>query len=134
LPEVELDPNKLQQVFVNLFMNAFQSMQNDGTLGISTYLKKITQQDSTVSGFGTGQTVVVAEVNDTGSGIENDKLEKIFDPFYTTKPVGKGTGLGLSVIKNIMDLHNGAINIINRESGGLSVILMFRTKNRGVPQ
>ena len=68
----------------------------------------------------------MAQVQDTGTGIKPGNLHKVFDPFFTTKPVGVGTGLGLSVVKNIMELHGGAIEIQNAATGGVVVILVLR--------
>jgi signal transduction histidine kinase len=70
----------------------------------------------------------MAQVQDTGTGIKPGNLHKVFDPFFTTKPVGLGTGLGLSVVKNILDLHGGAIEIQNVETGGVVVILVLRAE------
>ena len=74
-----------------------------------------------------GERVVIAEVRDTGKGIAESHLPKIFDPFFTTKAVGVGTGLGLSVVKKIIDLHGGAIDLQNTQPGGVAVTLMLRT-------
>jgi signal transduction histidine kinase len=68
--------------------------------------------------------VVQIEVLDTGCGIADEA--KVFDPFYTTKPTGQGTGLGLSVTRNIIDLHQGMIDIRNREEGGAAVIITLK--------
>lgn len=129
LPVMSCDANRMQQVFVNLFMNAIQAMKKDGTITVSTYQTVVTEQPGTqaVSGihFEAGQSVIVAEVSDTGPGVAEDTLEKMFNPFYTTKPAGEGTGLGLSVIRNIVDLHRGALRVKNQEPKGLSVIIMF---------
>jgi len=70
--------------------------------------------------------VVILEVQDTGTGIPEDLLPRIFDPFFTTKPTGVGTGLGLSVVKKIIDLHGGAIDIRNAPAGGAMVTLLLR--------
>lgn len=131
LSPIEADANKLQQVFVNLFINAIQAMQNGGTLGVATYFRDVRRQGASGNVSPTSEKIIVAEVTDTGPGVTDDMLEKIFDPFYTTKPVGKGTGLGLSVAKNIMDMHNAGIDIRNRETGGLSVILEFSAETGG---
>jgi two-component system, NtrC family, sensor kinase len=94
LPAVNGDWNQLQQVCLNLALNACEAMPDGGTLKIST---------ST-----TGDRVVI-EMADTGCGIKPEHLAKIFDPFFTTKPVGKGTGLGLSVSFGIIQQHEGAL-------------------------
>ncbi|HHO68786.1 MAG TPA: transporter substrate-binding domain-containing protein [Gammaproteobacteria bacterium] len=131
LPPLQWDLNRMQQVFVNLFMNAIQAMGNNGTLTVSTYqtLMEEGHDGCVVSGhhFEAGQAVVVAEVSDTGPGVAADELEKMFDPFYTTKPVGEGTGLGLSVIRNIIDLHEGAIEVRNLAPRGFSVRLCMES-------
>ena len=119
LPKVLLDANKVQQVFINLFMNAIQAMQPGGTLTVRTYCRKPGErlhddtahpcQDAEAGGI-----MVVAEVDDTGTGIPPDKLSKVFDPFFTTKAAGRGTGLGLTVVQKIVELHDGTVSIRNR--------------------
>lgn len=132
MPELRLDGAKISQVFVNLMTNALHAMEGKGELTVRTYVKQLTGVGSNISGtrsesFRIGERIVVAEIDDTGSGIPEDKLPKIFEPFYTTKPTGKGTGLGLSVVKTIMDLHGGTIDICNRpDRSGVRVTLMFR--------
>ncbi len=134
LPQVRLDRNKIEQVFVNLFMNAIQAMLDGGTLSIKTFRRQIDPSeirykvgDRNGGRFMTRESAVVAEVEDTGTGIPEEILSKIFDPFFTTKPTGKGTGLGLTVTKNIMELHGGEIDIRNRQGTGVKATLMFRT-------
>jgi len=86
---------KLQQVFLNLFLNARDAMPRGGWLSIAT------RED---------EAGVVIEVGDTGSGIPPEQLSRIYDPFFTTKEIGKGTGLGLSITYGIVQEHGGAIN------------------------
>lgn len=134
LPSLELDSNKLQQVFINLFMNAVHAMEREGELEVVSQLKTLnTKADLSrdkESRFKIGETVLWIEVKDNGPGILPEDSNKIFDPFYTTKPVGEGTGLGLSVSRNIINLHHGSIDIQNRREGGASVVIMFQL-NRG---
>ena len=131
LPDVPLDPAKLNQVLVNLFTNSLHAMPDGGTLTVRTYTKQLTGVGANVSDprsetFRVGQTLVVLEIEDTGHGIPEDKLVKIFDPFFTTKPTGKGSGLGLSVARTIIDLHGGTIDVRNLPEGGARVTLTFR--------
>ncbi|MBI3323205.1 MAG: hypothetical protein HYZ95_01930 [Candidatus Omnitrophica bacterium] len=114
LPRVPLDRQKMEQVFVNLVMNAIQAMPRGGLLRVRSRFKP-------------AERAVVVELEDTGAGIPEETLPKIFDPFVTLKPNGKGTGLGLTVTKNIVDLHGGLIEIGNRKEGGARVTLLFKS-------
>ena len=133
LPLLKLDRNKIQQVFLNLLTNAIQAMAAGGTLGVRTYPRELAPGEINPEAerrfgdrFRAGETIVVAEVLDTGTGIPEDKLVKIFDPFFTTKPAGKGTGLGLTVSKKIVELHSGRMEIRNRSGGGVVATLWFK--------
>jgi two-component system NtrC family sensor kinase len=103
LPKVLGDANQLQQVLVNLSLNACEAMPDGGTLTITTRKE--------------GKNVLVS-IADTGCGIKAEHLEMIFDPFFTTKPVGKGTGLGLSVSYGIIRQHGGVMQVESREGRG----------------
>lgn len=96
LPDIECMPSQLNQVFMNMLVNAAQAIESSGTI--------------TVRSGKTGDQVWM-EVEDTGKGIAPDHLSRIFDPFFTTKPVGKGTGLGLSLAYGIVQKHNGRIEV-----------------------
>ena len=96
IPVTKCYPQQLNQVFVNLLVNASHAIEKQGEIKIKTW---------------NGNGMVNISVSDTGSGIEQDKIEKIFEPFFTTKPVGKGTGLGLSITYDIIKKHNGEITV-----------------------
>jgi PAS domain S-box-containing protein len=132
LPKVAVDKTQIQQVFVNLFMNAIHAMGEGGTLKVRTYAKQMTETthlegSRKADRFWLGEKAVVAEVEDTGTGIPQEDLAKIFDPFFTTKPTGVGTGLGLPVSKKIIELHGGRIDIKNKAQGrGVKVTVLLR--------
>ena len=131
LPSVMVDRLQFQQVFVNIFMNAIHAMPDGGTLTVRTYPKQMTETthfegSRSSTHLWMGDAVVVAEVDDTGSGIPDSNLAKIFDPFFTTKPTGVGTGLGLPVTKKIIELHGGAISIRNKPPGGVRVTITLK--------
>ena len=135
LPPLALDGMKIEQVLVNLFTNAIHAMPQGGMLKVKTHAACLTQTRHIAGAreachFYAGDTVVIVEVDDTGSGIPAECLRKIFDPFFTTKATGKGTGLGLAIVKRIIDLHNGDIEIANRPEGGVACRLMFKACER----
>ncbi len=103
MPEVECLPSQLNQVFVNLLVNAAHAIEDHGTITLRT---------------GVGGEEVWAEIADTGKGIAAENLNRIFDPFFTTKPVGKGTGLGLSLSYSIIQKHHGRIEVASEAGKG----------------
>ncbi len=111
VPEILCAPSRVNQVFINLITNAAQAMEGAGTLKISTYADD--------NGW------VYVEIRDTGCGIPQENLDKVLDPFFTTKPVGQGTGLGLSIVRKIMDEHHGQLQIDSREGVGTQITLGF---------
>lgn len=115
VPDITGNTNKLQQVFVNLLVNArdaVQAMKNDGCVTVSTRVK---------------DKQIVVRVNDNGVGIPYDDLKNIFNPFYTTKEVGKGMGLGLSIVHRIVEEHGGSIFVESAKQQGAAFILTFPT-------
>lgn len=109
LPPVYADSKQMQQVFLNLILNAFQAMSSGGAITISGI--RTTRQ---------GKPFVRIDVADTGSGIPPQVLEKIFTPFFTTK--AQGTGLGLPICCKLINLHNGSINVSSDENGTIFTI------------
>ncbi len=97
LPNVHCIPSQLNQVFMNLLVNAAQSIEGKGEIVISTARE--------------GDDRVILRIRDTGKGIPEENLKRIFDPFFTTKPVGQGTGLGLSITWGIIKRHGGTISV-----------------------
>lgn len=104
LPEIQADANMLYQSFLNIFINAMQAMPAGGAIDVT-----ISADDH----------IVTVNFDDQGQGIDDQVLEKIWDPFFTTKEMG--TGLGLGIVKNIIESHSGSIQILNRELGGARV-------------
>jgi len=128
LPRMDMDANKMQQVFINLFMNALHAMDQDGTLEISSKLISDGKNGAPGKpGLRHENASIFIEFADTGPGIPSQDQANIFELFYTTKAVGEGTGLGLSVTRNIIKLHHGTISIKNRPQGGASVVMLFST-------
>jgi two-component system NtrC family sensor kinase len=97
---------KLEEVFINLLMNSIDACTKEDSIEIETFLDN-------------GSVTVV--ITDTGHGIFEKDIFKVFDPFYTTKEIGKGTGLGLSVCYNIIKQHDGDISLLSSEHGGTIV-------------
>ena len=128
---IRLDAEKICQVFVNLMLNAIHATPDEGTITVTTHVQMITERDTSksyVAGgkFEIGDRVIIVEIADTGHGIPDDQLVKVFDPFFTVNPSGKGTGLGLTVTKNIIESHGGIIDITNRKEGGVSSIIVLK--------
>ena len=103
LPRTVCNPQQLNQVFMNLLLNAAQAIEKQGVIRIRTWAE--------------GGWVHVA-ISDTGSGIPADKINRIFEPFFTTKEVGKGTGLGLSIVYDIVKKHKGDIQVESEAGKG----------------
>jgi two-component system NtrC family sensor kinase len=103
LPEVRCYPGQLNQVFLNILMNACDVLEDGGTITIRT---------STIDGG------VRIEFEDSGPGVPPEVQSRIFDPFFTTKEVGKGTGLGLSLSHGIIERHGGRIQVVSEPGSG----------------
>ena len=124
LPRIMADPGRLEQVFINLLLNARDAIETQwGDLPADGALEK----KVILLWTGSDGPAVVCRVCDTGTGIPDNKLEKIFEPFFTTKEVGKGTGLGLSISYGIVKECGGTIEAIARPSGGTCFVLRFPT-------
>jgi len=115
LPEIMADTDMLYQSFLNILINAMQSMPSGGNI---------------VIGIEANGKMVTVKIDDEGEGIPDELLEKIWDPFFTTKK--KGTGLGLGIVKNIIESHGGSILIANREEKGTRVTVELPVSQKAV--
>jgi len=107
------DRNQLQQVLVNLLMNAIQASKKNDEIIIRTH---------------TENKQILITVSDQGSGIDDANIDKLFDPFFTTKNIGEGSGLGLSISIGIMQFHNGDLTLKNNHRGGVDAIMQLPLK------
>ena len=108
---IEADEGNLEQVIMNLVVNARDAMPHGGTLTVKTENLELTEQDCALIPRSSPGKYICLTIQDTGCGIPPEVIDKIFDPFFTTKEAGKGTGLGLSVAYGIIKKHNGWINV-----------------------
>ncbi|MBW2708616.1 MAG: PAS domain S-box protein [Deltaproteobacteria bacterium] len=121
LPSIMADSNRLEQVFVNLIINARDAIEAKwwGNVESKVNVKKISLKTLAKDGL------AVVEIADTGTGIQPNIINKIFEPFFTTKQVGKGTGLGLSISYGIVRDYDGVIRVESREEEGSRFIIEF---------
>jgi len=119
---VEADRNQLQQVLMNLAVNARDAMPRGGRLTIET-------SESESDSYGAGPSVTIA-VTDTGEGMDEETQQRIFDPFFTTKGAGKGTGLGLSTVYGIVSQSGGSIVVQSRKGEGSTFLIHLPRSNR----
>jgi len=113
VPEIMGDPGKLEQVIINVLANAVEAMPKGGRISISTELRK---------------GMVVTSFMDTGPGIAEENISRLFDPFYTTKEIGSGTGLGLSICYGIIHQHRGSIKVSSAAGRGTTVTIEIPSK------
>ena len=113
VPQIKGVPWKLEEVFLNVLVNAMDASKETGSIQISTYFK---------------DGAVIAQIKDHGKGISRENLPHVMDPFFTTKGPGHGTGLGLSICYGIMELHKGGLEIESQEGLGTTVTLRFPLK------
>ncbi|MBW6510206.1 MAG: GHKL domain-containing protein [Desulfuromonadales bacterium] len=111
--------SQINQVFLNLLINALQAIEDSGTITINTW---------------TEDEYIYIAVNDTGSGIPAEKIKKIFEPFYTTKEIGVGTGLGLSIVYEIVTRHHGRVDVASKVGIGTTFTLILPFDERKTPR
>ncbi len=121
---IKADTNQLEQVLMNLAVNARDAMPDGGRLTITTSLVSDVHVQTGACDSPSAPCVQL-EITDTGIGIPKENQSRIFEPFYTTKAVGKGSGLGLSVVHGIMQQHNGVIRVTSQPNQGTTFTLLF---------
>jgi signal transduction histidine kinase len=113
LPEINIIPQDISRVILNIFNNAFYSVHqkslNRGSSEFSLTVSVVTKKIKNKS----GESQVEIHIKDNGKGIPQNVLDKIFQPFFTTKPTGQGTGLGLYLAYDIIKAHNGSIRVFS---------------------
>lgn len=121
LPKVELDPDQIKQVFLNIIVNAVEAMPDGGslTLGARTSVD--------------GRTMQIT-MSDTGAGIAKEDVSRLFLPFFTTKPIGKGTGLGLAIAYGIVKMHRGGIEVHSEVGKGTTFTVSLPMKQEITPE
>jgi signal transduction histidine kinase len=119
VPMILADRQQLRQLFLNLLTNASDAMPIGGKVTIQAIESRLGDVPA-----------VEIKLGDTGEGIPEDKLEKIWEPFYTTKPEGKGTGLGMAICRRIVDQHNGAITVESELAKGTIIIIVLPSSDR----
>ncbi len=110
LPAVYCQRDHMSQAYMNILLNAIQAIEKRGTIWLKTWL--------------TGGKAHIS-FRDNGSGIEPEALKHIFDPFFSTKPVGQGTGLGLSITYNIVENHHGKIEVHSAPGRGTEIVIIL---------
>jgi two-component system, NtrC family, sensor histidine kinase HydH len=114
VPEVWIDPDRFVQALLNVYLNALQAMDGEGTL--------------TVRGALEDASTVRIEVEDTGRGIPVEDLNRVFDPYYTSKP--QGTGLGLAIVHKIVEAHGGQVKVISTPGAGTTLVFLIPRESR----
>jgi signal transduction histidine kinase len=107
IPTMQVDPEQLEQVFLNIIINAVHAMKKGGTLTITTLWLETDRPPNARISF-----------TDTGVGIPQENMSRLFEPYFTTRPPGQGTGLGLHVCRSIVEKHGGRIEVESQVGQG----------------
>jgi PAS domain S-box-containing protein len=130
LPEIRIDPQKMEQVLINLLLNCIHAMPAGGPIVIRSRQTRMQSTGANVSSeltehFRIGDPIVQIEIVDSGHGIAAKDMGKLFDPFYSTNSTGSGTGLGLTVTRKIVEIHRALITLENRKDAAGSCATLY---------
>lgn len=133
VPLIRVDKNRIEQVIVDVILNAILAMRKEGVLTIRTMVKKfelsdVESSDDFIHVIKKGTEVVAVDFEDTGRGIKSEDMARLFDPFFTTRRARGGVGLGLSIARTIMLNHRGLIGLSNLPKKGARARLIFNTQ------
>lgn len=131
IPQVHIDETQIEQVILNFFLNAVDEMQNGGELKAKTTKKKLSHLDTKNEKYvfsDLDHHYVIVEISDTGKGIKPEIIDKIFNPFFTTKK--DGLGLGLSICSRLIEENQGKIDVVSTPEKGTTFILALPTSNQ----
>jgi two-component system cell cycle sensor histidine kinase/response regulator CckA len=128
------DPNQLEQVVINLAVNARDAMPSGGRLTIETAERQVPDADAKALGLSRSGRVVALTLRDTGTGMDAETLGRIFEPFYTTKEPGKGTGLGLSMVHGFVRQSGGAVEVDSKLGRGSAFTVLLPWERRADPE
>jgi CheY-like chemotaxis protein len=131
LRTVEVDQGQMEQVFMNLFVNAGQAMPDGGDLTVATENCLLSREEAAPFDIAAGEYVKLS-VADTGTGMDENTLQRIFDPFFTTKPKGRGTGLGLAMVYGIIKGHGGRIDVASEPGRGSTFDIYLPASGKAV--
>ncbi len=118
IPPVYIDGNQIDQVIMNIFMNARDAMPNEGLIDVETKSISIDEDFCSINAWAKPGEYVLISISDTGHGMNQETIRRIFEPYFTTKEMGKGIGLGLSTAFGIISQHNGLLNVISETNKG----------------
>jgi hypothetical protein len=128
IPIVKIDGERFKQVIINLLINSIDAVDNNGRISISTEFTIFSKDSIKSLKFKDGDRVIIVSISDNGRGISKENINRIFDPYFTTKEPGKGTGLGLTICQQIIDSFNGDIVVESEEGSGTTFRVILPEK------